>query len=867
MFWHRSSAVRSCVRLAFAALTATCCTVSAFAQVPAGSAYPQPRLFTVFPPGAKAGTTVEVNWTGTDLEEPEALLFSHPAVKAEPILPPPPPPPDPKKPATPPPPPTPVTKFKVTVPPEVPPGFLDVRLVNKWGVSNPRTFVVGDLEEVLEKEPNDNDAQPQKVPLNTTINGTSQSNVDVDYYSFAGMKGQRVVFSCLALSIDSRLQPNIEVYDAAGRQLAANHLYGGGRHHATNDALTDVVLPADGDYTVRIAPFTYFQGNPEFFYRLTISTTPWIDAVHPCVVEPGKPTKVTLYGRNLPGGQPDPASVLDGRVLEKLVVDVTPPNDPLQLAFSGRVDPTAAGLDGFEYRIRNAVGVSNPVLLTLAQAPVAIDNENNDTAETAQDVPFPVEIAGRVEKKRDRDWYAFTLKKGDVLNFEVIGDRLGSPSDLYLVLHNPATKANLVEVDDNPDTLSLKLYARTDDPAVYRFVAPADGKYLLLVTGREADNQADPRHVYRVRVTPDRPDFRLFLMPADGYRPDGVTLLQGASEALTVLAIRQDGMNADIALSVEGLPTGVTAIPQSLGRKLKQTTIALTAEANAPVFTGAIRVKGTAIINGQPVVREARSAVVTWPVQPQANIPTVSRLARGTFLAVRGPAPFGLSATVDKAAVVQGDKATIAVKINRISPDIKQPVAVAVYDPTPTVTPQNLVITAGNIAPNANDASLAVTVNANVEPGVYTVLLRGTTQLPFNKDPKAAQKPAINIVLPSTPLTLTVLPKVVATVTAAVPTPTVKLGTQTEVVVRVARMYDYTGPFQLELVTPQNVPGFTIDPVTIPQGADEAKVIVKVAENAPVGNRPDLAIRATAMVNGNVPTVQESAKFAINVVK
>src|SRR5262249_12076851 len=160
-----------------------------------------------------------------------------------------------------------------------------------------------------------------------------------------------------------------------------------GRHHASSDALADVTLPDNGDYLVRVTPFTYGQGNQEFFYRLTISTAPWIDAAHPCVVEPGKTTKVTLYGRNLPVGQPDPTSVADGGVLKKRVARVAPRNEPTKLTYSGRVDPVAAALDGFEYRTRNAVGASNPVLLTLAQAPVAVDNENNDTPETAQDVP------------------------------------------------------------------------------------------------------------------------------------------------------------------------------------------------------------------------------------------------------------------------------------------------------------------------------------------------------------------------------------------------------------------------------------------------------------------------------------------------
>jgi len=42
----------------------------------------------------------------------------------------------------------------------VPLGTHELRLVNKWGVSNSRSFVVGDLPEVMEKEPNNEDTRP-----------------------------------------------------------------------------------------------------------------------------------------------------------------------------------------------------------------------------------------------------------------------------------------------------------------------------------------------------------------------------------------------------------------------------------------------------------------------------------------------------------------------------------------------------------------------------------------------------------------------------------------------------------------------------------------------------------------------------------
>jgi hypothetical protein len=273
------------------------------------SGLPAPRLFTVSPTGGKMGSTMEVTFTGLDIEEPQGLLFSQPGIKAEPIEGPTPAPPpvDPKqgaqkkgRRARPQPL---VTKFKVTIAANVAVGIHDVRLINKWGISNPRAFVVGDLAEVMEKEPNNDVPQAQRVEINTTINGAISAPTDVDYFVFSGKKGQRVVVSCLSSSIDSRLLAALELYDSSGRQLAYN------RHYHENDALVDCTLPADGDYFVRLYEFTHSQGSPEHYYRLTITTAPWIDVIQPLVVEPGKTANLTVYGRNLPGSQLDPTAV------------------------------------------------------------------------------------------------------------------------------------------------------------------------------------------------------------------------------------------------------------------------------------------------------------------------------------------------------------------------------------------------------------------------------------------------------------------------------------------------------------------------------------------------------------------------------
>jgi hypothetical protein len=850
---------------AIAALGLLFAVQTAVAQPQLDSALPSPRLYTVLPHGGKVGTVVEVSFAGVDLDDPDAMRFNHPGIKAEPIKPDV-PPPDPKKPADPkkptPPPPQ-VTKFKVTIGAEVPVGFYDLRLVNKWGVSNPRTFAVGDLTEVQEKEPNNDVDQAQRVELNSTINGSMVNPTDVDYYAFPGKKGQRVIFSCLASSIDSRFHPGMEIYDAKGKMLGSN------RNYNDRDALTDITLPDDGDYFVRLFSFTHTQGNAEHFYRLSISTGPWIDAIHPCVVEPGKENTLTVYGRNLPGGKLDKGSVVDGRELEKITVKVNVPNDPatlLRLAVNGATDPKGSGLDGFEYRVKNGAMTSNSFLLTYARAPLVLDNEQTRTSDTPQMITLPCEIAGRIEKRRDRDWYAFTAKKGDIFNIEVLSDRLGGQALMYFKLVNAETKADIFESQDNQDTFAQKFYARSEDPLPYRFTVPADGKYLLLISSRLADTIAGPRHYYRARITPEQPDFRLVAVPYCNTRQEGATLHQGGHMALTVYAWRNDGFGGDITLSAEGLPAGVTCAPQTIAGSQKHAQLVLTAADNAAAWTGDIKIKGTATIRGQKFEREARTGSIVWQLQqPQQLSPTISRLDRSFVMAVRDKAPYRIDTTIDKASVVQGDKATLKFKLTRNWPDLKGNITiVSQIQGQQGEYPQGLL--QGQVNLTGAEGTMTVNVGNNIPPGTYNLVLRSQTQMAYNKDPMAKQKPNVNIIEPTGPVTLTILPKSVAQVTLNNQNPTVKLGAETPIVVKANRQFGYDGEFKVQVVLPPGTAGIAIADAVIPAGKDEATLIVKAAPNATPGNRQNLTVKVVATVNGNVPIPHE-VKFAVNVVK
>lgn len=848
---------------------------------------PSPRVQYVFPLGVKAGTNVEITVTGFDLEEPEKLLFSHSGLKGE-YLPPKEPEPDPKdknKKKPPKAPPVGPHKFKVTAAADVPPGLYDLRFVGKWGVSNPRAFAVSDRTEVAEKEPNNDVPEAQKVELGTVVSGVFSSATDVDYTSFTGKKGQRIIISCVSSSIDSKATPLIEVYDATGRKLAVN------RNYRDNDALADVVLPDDGDYFVRVCQFTYTAGGVDYFYRLSIGTAPWIDAVFPPVVEPGKATQVTLYGRNLPGGQPADGFTAEGRPLEKATVSVTPPADAVAKLTSGtRIDPVNSLQDGFAYTLKGPGGISNPVVIYLARDKLTVKTKPSPTPESAEMQATPGEVAGFLAKRGERDWIAFNAKKGEKVTIELAAERIGASGDFFFsVRDGKDPKRDLTgEQDDDNDTLHpFGFFTLSSDPATYQFTPPEDGKYYVVVGCRESSYLSGPKAAYRLRLGQPMPDFRTVVMPYSRFYQTGSSAWQGGTQAFYVFAHRIEGYHGTLEVTAEGLPAGVTAEPLSIGPAARWGVLVLKVAPGAAPATNFITVKVTGTTSdGKKLVRQARPGSVTWGTQqPDQNIPVIVRLDQSLALAVRAQkAPFGITTDMTKAVVKpamgkemlatgpiivlkQGEKATVPVKVTWTGDD-KQNV-------TLTAEPmlqqqQNAPVTAqpaGQPTKDKPEVLLNLDAKTNAVPGVYTIVLRGVSQVSFIKDPMTKQKANVPAEEFSTPIQVLVIPTSVAKLTVGnLPGNTLKIGKSGELTVKVDRQYDYAGEIKVKFELPKGVSGITVAEVTIPAGKDEAKLVFNATNDAKPGTVSNAVITATATYGGKY-TITHETKVNFNVAK
>lgn len=799
---------------------------------------PLARLNTVFPMGAKQGTSVDVTIEGSDLEGATQLYFSRPGVTATHLE---------------------GLKFRITVAADVPIGPIDARAIGQWGISNPRTFVVSPLAEVVELEPNNLIEQAQKVAVDSVVNGTISSRTDVDYYAVTLEAGQPLVIDCFGERIDSQLDGVLTLFSPEGRAIALSNGYEG------KDPRIDFVAPTAGEYRVRVHDLIYNGGTP-YFYRLALHKQPVIDYAFPPVVAAGQQAELKLVGRNLPGSQPMEKVEVQGRPMEQAPLAVAAPGmeDSTILVADTYLQPRQAVEDGFAVRVANSL----PVVIGVSRQPVVIEAEPNDTDAQAQVVNWPSEIVGRCDRVGDHDVYRFSAKKDQVIDIQTLSEQAGFPADLSLLLrritgtnaeNGQITTQDIAESDDNGASVGgLSYITSTHDPSL-RFTVPADGDYLLDVGDRFAESRGDARFVYRIQIAPPEPDFRLMVAPSELSNSSSLLVRAGGTTEAVVYALRRGGFAGEIRVSVEGLPPSLKAEPIVIGPGATEAPLVLTAAADAPEFTGTLEVVGTSTVGEKTLKRKARSATILWPAG--GNTPRRARLTRSTCVAVRGTAPYLLKTKPAHLKIGQGSLLVVNAELERKWADFTDKLA--------ALTGQHLPPTVDNgtteIAPGQNAGQVALYFKPETPPGTYTFNLKGTAKIPFTRTPSDpnAKKDPVDVAEPSLPVEITVVPRP-AEIAPGSGEPSIKPGQFLNLAVKVNRQNGYAGPIRLSLNLPPGIAGIQSPEITLPGDVSETILPIQVATDVPVGDKGGVTIRGTAKIGEDIIPVD--ARVVLKVV-
>jgi hypothetical protein len=823
--------------------------------------YPQARLSSVSRTGVRAGETAEVTVRGADLEGASALWFDHPGLSAVHLK---------------------DSTFRISAGPEVPLGHHDVRFVGTYGVSDPRTIVVSGRPESVEVEPNNGPEKAGAIVVNSVINGEINAAADVDCFSLDGKKGQRLFLDVEAERIDSRLDATIRILTPTGTELAESRdVYG-------LDPFLDVTLPADGRYVIKVHDATY-AGSADHVYRLTVHDGPQLDAVLPAAMGPGPAPEYMVIGRGLGAGMVvDPVLTTEGHSFERLILPsmirdaalfASDPGAPARSFVAPSTVIPRQGVDFGFVRVNSSgamPAVSNSLFVAQTMNAVVLEHEPNDDEAHAQVIVPPCDITGTFVPRGDNDLYRFQGRKGELWWIEALAERIGSMADPAILIQKVGAKGqppqDLAGGDDLPDAgTGPRFNTQTVDAAV-RWQVPEDGLYQILISDLYSSQRGHPRLIYRLVIRREQPDYSVVLLPNSAAGADAVTVRAGGRTSAYVAVIRRDGFSGPVRVEARGLPPGITAKPVTIGATQVLAPIVFEAAENAQNVVGTASVAGLSRFGdrkdelqyvsgvspqGPSLERTAISGGMIWP--PSATAPAVApaRVVNGFVVAVRGePAALSLTASPDSIVLAQGRLCYLNASVTRRA-GFTEAVSVAATD----IPPSTLALPV-TIAKEAKTGLYPFFVGKDLAPGIYTFLLRGTGAYPFNKDPKAKEKPNINLIEPSNPISVLIRPAPV-NMTVNNKGGALRQGGSLEIEVIIVRQNGSKGPILLSLVAGTELK-LSAASVSVDAAQTQAKMVIQAAKDSPPGNAIPVVVRAAASIGGEVIEADEPVGIVIS---
>jgi hypothetical protein len=497
----------------------------------------------VYPPGGRAGTTVDVHLGGFDWTPDLQFFVLDPRVRLEitgepgPILIPPPPYwfgaksfitplPLPREQAA-----------RLTLPCDMPPGPVRWVVAGASGAcTRAGLFWVGADPEMVEAP--GSKAIQKLPPLPVTVNGRLSRIEEVDRYRFTVSRDGPVTCEVFARRLGVNMNAALTVRDPRG-QVVADAVDTEGK-----DLSLTFWAAAGSEYTVFVHDFDY-RGDRSFVYRLALTPGPRVMATLPAAGKRGETREIEFVGPGLASGKPK---------LESVSRTITFPTDRQQ--------------DDLAYRVETPWGTAPAFDIPLSNQPEALAPPDDILTLT-----LPAAVTGVFDRNTTEARFRCEGKKGDIWHLAAEARRFGSPLDLSLGVDGK----QVVQNDDLPGTTDCGL----------TFTLPTDGTFTLVVSDQsgKAGNRAA---VYRLTAEKAARDFTLSTVAR-------VNVRVGATADLVVKADRKGGFKEPIVLTVSGLPEGVS-VPANLvlpADKL-ELKIPLTAAENAPALASLATVTGTA---------------------------------------------------------------------------------------------------------------------------------------------------------------------------------------------------------------------------------------------------------------------------------
>ena len=396
----------------------------------AEAADPKPALTGLNPRGLQRGETVTIQVTGSNLVALTSVKFANTNLSGIIV-------------ATH----TNGATLEVRSAAQLPRGAYEFSVVGTNGESGQLKLQVDDVPQRFLRETNPalrTLSQPEKITaLPVSVWGTLENPGDVDAFEFEGRAGETLVLDFAAKAFGSKMaSASLSLLDAQGRVVAANSGFDGG------EPLLAFTPEQNGRFIARVSD-RMAGGSKDHFYRLTIGALPFVTGVFPLGVAANQESAVELVGWNLGKAESAKRKAETVRNLPGPMATVQ-----VKAGASGETEvPVAAEL----FRTRRSFKVM------VGTAPDTIEAEPNDTTATANTLPVPGAINGRLftpNGKADADLFRFHAATGRRLVIETQAAQRGSPAD---------TKIEILDANGRP-VPRLKLQAVRDSLINFRAI-------------------------------------------------------------------------------------------------------------------------------------------------------------------------------------------------------------------------------------------------------------------------------------------------------------------------------------------------------------------------------------------------------------
>jgi len=664
-----------------------------------------PIVISVFPLGARQGETLDVEILGRNLNDTRDIAFARPDIHAQVLS----------------------SDFfsvkaRISVAPNVPVGLHDYRLRTPRG-THVGVFHVGSLPRVNELEPNNDLKHAQNISLPVMVDGVVE-NDDYDVFRFHAEAGQALIFDVMATRAGSRLDSTITILDERGAELDFIDDY-----YIHKDPYLSFAVKKTGDYFVRVAAATepiatLLDGSRYSSYRLVAGAVPHMLHTLPAGTRRGTTSELKIAGLNLKNID---RVLLGDSLAEGRVVAATAESLTVQMAVSATVAPGRYPLRAFVGSFEAPLQIQ--IVVSDLEEKLATPARSRDNP---QSITVPAAFSGVFDTKKARDFFAFDVRAGERLVFDVDSMKLGFLDDPLVAVYTPDGKL-LASHDD-------RLQQNGDEPPnldsylVYTFEKA--GHYIAMI--RDCAERGNPNYVYRLAIYPGQPDFDLKSLTPE------LTLFRGRTVPLPVRVRRFGGWSTPVEVWVENLPPGVTsekmtAEPKdtivkdncALDRQLDGTNVNLPMHiaADAPAGDYPIRLHARGVMDGKVVEHTGEILYwwehvgkVTGAVEEQKLVATVTDLPAVVF-----EAPESLS-------LAQGRVARLRVQVRRYD-DGKSPLKIEPESPV-----EGVKFESSELPPGMVTAELKVTASSAFKPGRFTLRSGSSVSSPIELKAKNSQE-------------------------------------------------------------------------------------------------------------------------------